>query len=89
MARPRWKNPDKRMARAVELRRQGLSLRQIGTELAVDEKTVRNDLARWATTRDGLPLGRPQLKVLRNPSAESELNSAPQIRTDSAVEEAG
>lgn len=47
MTKPRWRNPDKRMARAVELRAQGWSLRRIGTELAVSEGTVRNDLARW------------------------------------------
>lgn len=43
----RWKNPDKRMTRAVELRAQGWSLRRIGTELAVSEGTIRLDLARW------------------------------------------
>jgi orotate phosphoribosyltransferase-like protein len=47
MSKPRWKNPDKRMARAAELRAQGWSLRRIGTELAVSEATIRNDLARW------------------------------------------
>jgi orotate phosphoribosyltransferase-like protein len=47
MSRPRWRNPDKRMARAVELRAQGWSLRRIGAELAVSEGTIRLDLARW------------------------------------------
>jgi hypothetical protein len=41
------RNPDKRMAAAVRLRAQGLSLRQIGKELACSEITVRRDLARW------------------------------------------
>ena len=47
MTRKRWKNPDKRMARAVELRQRGMSLRQIGAELAVSDFTIRRDLARW------------------------------------------
>jgi hypothetical protein len=42
-----WRDKDKRMTAAVRLRAQGLSLRQIGKELAVSEGTVRNDLARW------------------------------------------
>lgn len=52
MTRPRWRNPDKRMAHAVELRGKGRSLRQIGAELGVSEMTIRRDLARheheWA-----------------------------------------
>lgn len=46
--RPRqWRNKDKRMAAAVRLRAEGKSNRQIGKELAVDERTVRRDLERW------------------------------------------
>ncbi len=44
-------NPDRRMARAVELRAEGLSLRQIGERLACNEITVRRDLARWERER--------------------------------------
>jgi transposase len=40
-------NPDRRMARAAELRAGGLSLRQIAERLACSEITVRRDLARW------------------------------------------
>jgi hypothetical protein len=40
-------NPDKRMARVVELRAEGLSLRQIGERLLCSYQTVANDLARW------------------------------------------
>ena len=47
----RKRNPRGRMLRAVELRAQGLSLRQIGRELACSEGTVRNDLARWECER--------------------------------------
>lgn len=47
MTRRRWKNPDKRMALAVELRREGWSLRRIGQELSVSEFTIRRDLGRW------------------------------------------
>lgn len=47
MTKRRWRNPDKRMAAAVNLRREGYSLRQIGAELDVDARTVRRDLSRW------------------------------------------
>jgi len=41
-------NPDRRMARAVELRAQGLSLRQIAERLSVKSpQTILNDLNRW------------------------------------------
>lgn len=40
-------NPARRMARAVELRAEGLSLRQIADRLMCSEGTVRNDLKRW------------------------------------------
>lgn len=42
-----WRDTDKRMRRAVQLRQQGLSLRQIAIQLAVTEPTIRRDLARW------------------------------------------
>lgn len=38
----------RRTARAVELRAEGRSLREIAELLVVDEKTIRNDLKRWA-----------------------------------------
>lgn len=41
------RNPDKRMAAAARLRAQGMSLRQIGSELACDASTVLRDLRRW------------------------------------------
>jgi hypothetical protein len=49
-------NPDRRMAAAAELRAQGLSLRQIGTELLCSEITVRRDLARWEALGNVLTL---------------------------------
>lgn len=57
------KNKDKRMANAVQMRAQGLSLRKIASELRVDEKTVRNDLTRWEA-------GRGNVTQLRNSAAE-------------------
>lgn len=81
MTKPRWRNPDKRMARAVELRAQGLSLRRIGTELAVDEKTIRNDLARWEGQQDDC-----QVLPFRHAAAESGVrNSAVIPQRNSAV----
>jgi len=41
---------DKRMAAAVQLRAQGLTLRQIAAELFVHHQTIANDLARWDRT---------------------------------------
>jgi transposase len=46
-ARVSWRNVDKRMQRAADLRQCGLSLRAIADVLAVGEATVRRDLARW------------------------------------------
>ena len=47
MTRRRWADPDKRMAAAVRLRETGLSLRQVGQRLGVNEITIRRDLGRW------------------------------------------
>lgn len=44
----------RRTARAVQLRAEGLSLRQIAELLVVDEKTVRNDLRRWEQQNAGV-----------------------------------
>ena len=38
---------DKRMAAAVRLRAEGLSLRQIGERLVCSYQTIANDLSRW------------------------------------------
>lgn len=45
--RKRPRNPDRRMAAAVRLRAEGMSLRQIASELAVSHPTVLSDLRRW------------------------------------------
>ena len=45
--RKRPRNPDRRMAAAVRLRAQGLSLRQIAERLSCSHDTVWRDLARW------------------------------------------
>jgi IS30 family transposase len=42
-----WRDVDKRMRRAVKLRRDGLSLRQIADRLAVTKSTIERDLARY------------------------------------------
>lgn len=46
--RPKRRNPDKRMAAAVRLRAEGMSLRQIAKQLACSYQTVANDLERWS-----------------------------------------
>jgi len=96
MSKPRWRNPDKRMARAVELRAQGWSLRRIGTELAVTEVTIRRDLARYAQEQERAAPARPQLRVVspsaplvRHLSATSIPDDAPRCRSNGAEEEAG
>lgn len=65
------KNKGKRMANAVQLRGQGLSLRKIASELRVDEKTVRNDLARWEAERGNVtPLRISAAEICPGPGGE-------------------
>jgi IS30 family transposase len=42
-----WRDVDRRMRRAVQLRQQGLSLRKIADQMAVHHSTIAADLARW------------------------------------------
>jgi len=42
-----WRDVDKRMRRAAQLRQQGMSLRKIADQLAVTKSTIERDLARW------------------------------------------
>jgi hypothetical protein len=49
-------DPDRRMAVAVRLRAEGLSLRQVSARLYVSHQTVANDLARWEHVRSAMPL---------------------------------
>lgn len=58
-----WRDKNKRMAKAVELRDRGLSLRQIAARLVVSEGTIRNDLKRWQAAR-------VNVSPLRNPAAQ-------------------
>lgn len=46
---------DKRMARVVELRAEGKSLRQMAVQLGVSHQTVSNDLARWDAQHPVMP----------------------------------
>ena len=46
-----WRDTDKRMRRAAQLRQQGLSLRKIADQLAVTKSTIERDLARWEATQ--------------------------------------
>jgi hypothetical protein len=56
-------NPDKRMARAAELRAEGLSLRQIAERLACSYQTVANDIARWERDHENVvQLSNPAVK---------------------------
>ena len=59
-----WRDKDKRMTLAVQMRAQGMSLREIAKELAVSEITVRRDLARWEAER-------PNVVPLRQSAATS------------------
>jgi DNA invertase Pin-like site-specific DNA recombinase len=51
-----WRNKDKRMAAAVRLRAEGLSLRQIADQLAIGLGTVHRDLARWEREHSNVTL---------------------------------
>lgn len=77
-----WRDKDKRMTLAVQMRGQGMSLREIAKELAVDEKTVRNDLARWEQSRPNVVL------LVRKTDAENCPAGGEIPRPDSAPEPA-
>ena len=47
---------DRRMAVAVRLTHEGLSLRQVAARLSVSYQTVANDLRRWERTAAQMPL---------------------------------
>lgn len=82
MTRKRWRNPDKRMAEAVDLRRRGWSLRRIGTELAVSEVTIRRDLARWEREQfDALV----ELNDMRHDAATCRTDVALECRSNDAA----
>lgn len=58
--KPKRIDPGKRMIRAVELRAQGLSLRQIAGRLLCSYMTVKRDLERWDRDRQNVvPLSHP------------------------------
>ena len=62
-------NPDKRMAAAVRLRAEKLSLRQIAERLMCSEGTVRNDLKRWQREHpNAVPLRKAAAK--NNPGSD-------------------
>jgi hypothetical protein len=96
MSKPRWKNPDKRMARAAELRAQGWSLRRIAEELAVGVATIHRDLSRYASTQQRpeeiAESARPSLRIIGSdvPSSfqrnvPSKPNGTPQWNADGTV----
>jgi len=69
-------SPDRRMARAAELRAQGLSLRQIATRLSCHHDTIWRDLARWdaahrASNVSDLPVGKVPPRG-ENPTSQSD-----------------
>lgn len=49
-------NKDRRMAVAVRLTAEGLSLREVAARLSVSHQTVANDLARWGRVSAQMPL---------------------------------
>ncbi len=67
------------MEAAVRMRAAGWSLRQIAGDLKVDEKTIRNDLARWEQ--------RSVDQLLRTLGAESYSSDARNSAPNSAPEE--
>jgi len=79
--RPRqWRDKNKRMAAAVQMRDGGLSLREIGRKLAVDERTVRRDLDRWEgiSATNVVPLVRHKTAATRPPGGNlPQQNAAP------------
>ena len=61
--KPKRIDPDKRMIRAVELRAEGLSLRQIAERLLCSYQTAANDIARWQREHENVvPLSNTAVK---------------------------
>lgn len=59
--RPQWADKDRRMAHVVQMRGDGLSLRQIAQRLGVSVGTVHADLKRWEHERSNVtPLPRKE-----------------------------
>ena len=57
-----WRDKNKRMAAAVRMRNEGLSLREIAKKLAVTHPTVLADLRKWDELHPNvvsLPVNRP------------------------------
>jgi len=77
---------DRRMAVAVRLRAEGLSLRQVAARLYVNHQTVANDLARWQRDRSSMPL---KLVRLSKPAVEKTppggTDSTPAVDTGASV----
>jgi transposase len=85
--RKHLRNPDRRMAAAVRLRAQGMSLRQIASELAVSYMTVSRDLSRWEAERPNVvPLSHlpvtnsPRRGQEVTPECDSESNNVIQLK---------
>ncbi len=63
--KPGWRIQPGRTLRAVELRAEGLSLRQIGERLACSYMTVKRDLDRWDREHANVvPLSHPPVTKL-------------------------
>lgn len=79
-------NPDRRMARAAELRAQGLSLRQVAERLSCHHDTIWRDLKRWdaihrVSNVSDLPVGKvPQRGENPTPKSDSEPTNIIELR---------
>lgn len=70
-----WRDKNKRMAAAVRLRADGMSLREIAKELAVSYQTIANDLARWERQR-------PNVVLLSNSAVKSHPHAGQDLTPD-------
>lgn len=86
---PQWRNKDKRMAAAVRLRVQGMSLREIGAALAVNHETVRRDLARWDAQQASTASNVVSLSRKLSQTAVANDPARGELRQVDATEEAG
>lgn len=81
--RPKRRDPDKRMLRAVELRAEGLSLRQVADRLGCHYTTVRNDLMRWDREHANVsPLLKKGVENVAPGATNSTLNSTPDFDSE-------
>lgn len=79
-----WADKNRRMARVVELRDQGLSMRVIAGHLGVSVGTVHADLKRWECERSNV-VSLCSNEPFRNAPTGAKLNTASEHAHDAEI----